>query len=76
VAGTGVRDREWVQSATWQKWSRAMSGAGMAAHKAAQDKNLNALVAANSQLVDACEGCHKEFKPDLPSEGIAHVHAH
>jgi cytochrome c556 len=76
VAGTGIRDREWVQSAGWQKWSRAMSDAGMAARKAAQDKNLNALVAANSQLVDTCEGCHKEFKPDLPSEGIAHLHAH
>ena len=76
VAGTGVRDREWVQSAGWKKWSRAMSDAGMTARKAAQDKNLNALVAANSQLVDACEGCHKEFKPDLPSEGIVHVHAH
>jgi cytochrome c' len=76
VAGTGARDREWVQSANWQKWSRAMSNAGMAAHKAAQNKNLNALVAANGQLVEACEGCHKEFKPDLPSEGITHVHAH
>jgi hypothetical protein len=37
---------------------------------------MEALVAANGQLVDACEGCHKEFKPQLPSEGIVHAHAH
>lgn len=76
IAGTGVNDRDWVQSPGWQKWSQAMSDAGMGARKAAQDRNLDALVAANGQLVDACEGCHKEFKPDLPSEGITHIHAH
>jgi hypothetical protein len=76
VAGTGVNDREWVQSANWQKWARAMSAAGVAAQKAAQGKNVEALVTANGQLVESCEGCHKEFKPELPSEGIAHVHAH
>jgi cytochrome c556 len=53
-----------------------MSDAGAAALKASQSKNFEALVAANSQLVDACEGCHKEFKPALPREGIKHKHAH
>ncbi len=76
LAGTGVNDRDWVRSPGWQKWAQAMSDAGVAARKAAQDKNREALVAANGQLVDACEGCHKEFKPNLPSEGIAHVHTH
>jgi cytochrome c556 len=76
LAGTGVNDIVWTGSAGWQKWTRAMSDAGLAALKASQEKNLDALVAANGQLVDACEGCHKEFKPELPSEGIAHGHAH
>ena len=75
-AGTGVSDREWVASASWQKWAQAMSDAGMAAHKAAQAKNRDALVAANGQLVESCEGCHKELKPALPSEGITHSHEH
>jgi len=35
-----------------------------------------ALVAANRQLVESCEQCHKEFKPALPTEGIVHIHAH
>jgi len=24
--------------------------------------------------VESCEGCHKEFKPSLPSEGLVHRH--
>jgi cytochrome c556 len=76
LAGTGIQDAVWVGSPGWQKWSRALSDAGLAAIKASQQKNLEDLVAANGQLVDACEGCHKEFKPQLPSEGIVHSHTH
>jgi hypothetical protein len=76
VPGTGVNDVTWVASPGWQKWSRAMSDAGQAALKATEGKDLKALVAANGQLVESCEGCHKEFKPELPSEGIVHAHSH
>jgi cytochrome c556 len=76
LAGTGTQDIVWTNSPGWQKWSRAMSDAGMAALKASQEKSLDALVAANGQLVESCEGCHKEFKPELPSEGIVHSHPH
>lgn len=76
LPGTGPNDLTWTQSPSWQKWSRALSDAGMATLKASQAKNLEGLTAANSQLVDACESCHKEFKPTLPSEGISHRHAH
>jgi hypothetical protein len=76
VAGPGVQDMTWVATPSWQKWSRAMSDAALAALKATEGENFEALVAANGQLVESCEGCHKEFKPELPSEGIAHAHAH
>jgi hypothetical protein len=76
VAGPGVQDMTWVATPGWQKWSRAMSDAALAALKATEDESLEALVAANGQLVQSCEGCHKEFKPELPSEGIVHAHAH
>jgi cytochrome c556 len=66
MPGTGVNDVTWVASPGWQKWSRAMSDAGQAALKATEGKDLKALVAANGQLVESCEGCHKEFKPELP----------
>ncbi len=76
LEGTGVNDRTFVEQPDWQKFAVAVSDAGMAALKAAEAKNKDALVAANGQLVDACEGCHKRFKPALPSEGITHAHIH
>jgi hypothetical protein len=76
LVGTGPNDRTFVQQPDWQKFGAAMSNAGLAALSAAETKNQKALVAANSQLVEACEGCHKRFKPELPSEGITHSHVH
>lgn len=76
LEGTGPNDRTFVQQADWQKFATAVSAAGLAALKAAETKNQEGLVAANGQLVEACEGCHKRFKPSLPSEGIIHSHVH
>ncbi|MEO8258850.1 MAG: hypothetical protein ABI868_16005 [Acidobacteriota bacterium] len=76
LEGTGPNDRDWVQQADWQKWAAAVSSAGMAAFQAVETRNTQALVMANGQLVEACESCHKKFKPQLPSEGIAHSHGH
>ena len=76
LEGTGPNDRTFVQEPDWQKFAAAVSTAGLAALKAAEVKNQEALVGANGQLVAACESCHKRFKPALPSEGITHPHAH
>ena len=76
LEGTGPNDRTFVQQPDWQKFAGAVSTAGLAALNAAETKNLQALTAANGQLVDACEGCHKQFKPAIPSEGILHRHVH
>ena len=76
LEGTGPNDRTFVQQPEWQKFASAVSNAGLAALKATETKNQEALVTANGQLVDACEGCHKRFKPALPSEGITHAHVH
>jgi hypothetical protein len=76
LPGTGPNDLTYTQQADWRKWSRAMSDAGQAAYQASQTEDMKALVAANSQLVETCEGCHKQYKPSIPSEGIAHQHIH
>jgi cytochrome c556 len=76
VGGTGPTDTVWVKSPSWHNYAQRMSDAGVAAFNAAKSKNFDALVAANGQLVESCEGCHKEFKPELPSEGIVHTHPH
>jgi Zn-dependent alcohol dehydrogenase len=76
LEGAGPADRTFVQQPEWQKFGAAVSNAGLAALKAADARNQGALVTANGQLVEACEGCHKQFKPALPSEGIVHSHVH
>lgn len=76
LEGTGVHDRTWVSDEKWQAAAKAMSEAGVAALKAAEARNFDGVVAANGQLAESCEACHKEFKPSLPSEGILHPHTH
>ena len=76
VGGTGPSDSVWVKTPSWRDHAQRMSDAGVAALKAANSRNLEALVAANGALVETCEACHKEFKPALPTEGLVHGHAH
>ena len=76
LPGTGPNDLTLTREPDWRKWARALSDAGLAAYRASEKEDIKALVTANSQLVEACEGCHKQYKPVLPSEGIAHQHLH
>jgi hypothetical protein len=74
LGGTGKADPGWAQLPDWKKYSQQLNDAGMAALSAARAKNLEALVKVNGQLVEVCESCHKQFKPELPTEGIIHPH--
>jgi hypothetical protein len=76
LPGTGPNDVTLTQQTKWQKWAKDLSDTGMAALKASQANNIDALLTANNHLVEVCEGCHKDFKPAIPSEGIAHKHMH
>jgi cytochrome c556 len=75
VGGTGPTDGVWMQSPSWHTYADRMADAGLAALTAINNKNIDALIAANGQLVESCESCHKEFKPALPTEGIVHRQA-
>jgi hypothetical protein len=72
LGGTGQADAGWARLPGWKKYSVELTNVGLAARDAARAKNFDALVKANGQLVDLCEGCHKEFKPQLPTEGKSH----
>jgi hypothetical protein len=76
LPGTGTGDLKWSGEEGWKTNARLMSEAGQSARAAARSQSLPALIEANSKLVQTCEGCHKQFKPDLPSEGIAHQRPH
>jgi hypothetical protein len=70
LAGAGPDDAKWVADPDWKQDADAMSTAGMNALKAAQSKDVKALDDAGSQLVEACEACHKKFKPSLTTGGL------
>jgi len=74
LGGTGKADPGWAQLPDWKKYSQELTDAGLAALSAVRSKNREALLKAGDQLVATCEGCHKEFKPELPTEGIVHPH--
>lgn len=76
LKGTGPADAGWLTQVGWKANAEAMAAAAMSAHAAAKARNKEALVKANGELVAACEGCHKAFKPELPTEGIAHQRPH
>jgi len=70
MPGTGPMDKEWVSKSGWKGFAKALSEAGKAAKSAATQRNINQLHAAGNQIVDVCEGCHKEYKLALPTGGI------
>ena len=70
LAGSGPIDANWVADPVWRSYADAMSLAGMDSLRAAQAKDIKALDAAGAKLVEACEGCHKQFKPSLTTGGL------
>jgi hypothetical protein len=76
LPGAGPSDAIWAAQDGWKANARLLSEAGKAALDAARSRNLPAVVAANGKLLETCLGCHKQFKPDLPSEGLTHQSPH
>jgi len=72
LGGTGPRDEGWAKSPSWKKRSQELTTKALAARDAARAKKWESLMAVNGEITEACEGCHKEFKPSLPTEGLVH----
>ncbi len=71
VGGTGPKDMEWTTSPGWASFTDKMTDGALAAVQAAKAKDVAALQKAGDDIVLNCEGCHREFKLDLPTEGLA-----
>jgi hypothetical protein len=54
-----ARDKE-----MWMKDARLLVNAGAAAYKAAKAKDLDAVLALNEQLYNACVYCHEDYRPN------------
>ncbi len=72
LGGTGEFDMGWASLPTWREYSRDMSNAAMKALNAAQIQDKALLQTAGDELLTSCLGCHNDFKPEVPTEGVIH----
>jgi len=56
-----------IDQDTYKKGAKALADAGAAALKAAQSKNLDAMVDVSGTVSDACTVCHEKYR-DTPDE--------
>lgn len=69
IPGTGPNDREWATDPTWQSWAAALQQTGADAVLAVRAQDLEGVARVGDAIVEICEGCHIDFKPDLPTGG-------
>jgi hypothetical protein len=70
VGGTGPLDAKWAATPRFGLLADRMSDYALDAAKAAREKNAKALKIAGDNLVANCETCHRNFKPDIPTQNI------
>jgi hypothetical protein len=56
-----------TDQADYQKWAANLADAGAAALKAAESKNLDAMVEVSGTVSDACAMCHEKYR-DTPNQ--------
>lgn len=74
MGGTGVNDAMWIAQSTWREYTTQMNDASLQILVAAKAQSMRNLEAAGDYLVDTCEGCHRQYKPSIPTEGVMHPH--
>ena len=74
TGGAGQADAGWATQLTWKRYATQVNEEALAALEAARAKDLDGVLAAGDAMIEACEACHREFKPELPTEGVVHPH--
>lgn len=70
IPGTGPVDEQWTSRSEWGEYSMALSEAAGRAVNAARSRDVELIGRAGDEIVDICESCHIDFKPDLPTMNI------
>ena len=70
IPGTGPLDDEWASNSDWVGYSDQLSAAAGRAVGAARSRDVGLISRAGDEIVDICESCHIDFKPDLPTMNI------
>ena len=67
--GTGALDHKWAAKPSWVRWSRQLRDTGVDAVAAVENRDLTAISNIGDQMVEVCEGCHRDFKLPHPTGG-------
>jgi len=67
--GTGGLDDKWAAKPPWKKWSNQLRDAGAAAIIAIEARDTTQISLVGDQIVEVCEGCHRDFKLAFPTSG-------
>lgn len=70
IPGTGPMDKSWTDEPGWQRYSTQLSATASRAINAARSKDVELISISGDEIVDICEGCHIDFKPDIPTMNI------
>jgi hypothetical protein len=69
VPGTGPADEAWTDNAGWRNWADQLRDVGASAVVAVKARDLEKISVVGDELVEICEGCHRDFKPAVPTGG-------
>lgn len=70
IPGTGPVDEQWTSRREWQEYSQQLAASAGRAVNAARSRDVELIARAGDEIVDICESCHIDFKPDLPTMNI------
>lgn len=70
IPGTGPVDAMWTGRAGWIEYAEELSAAAGRAVNAARSRDVELIARSGDEIVDICEACHIDFKPDLPTMNI------
>ena len=73
MPGEGVNDLEWIADPDWRRYANEMRVLGFEARQSAQDHDMARLRLVGDRLVEVCQACHQDFKPDLPVMGYTRL---
>ncbi len=74
MGGTGVNDAMWIAQRSWRSYVQTMNEASLMALNASRTQNRSTLSRAGDLLISSCEGCHQQYKPEIPTEGYSKSH--
>ena len=70
IPGTGPMDDAWAADPAWKAWAGKLEEAGNRAVDAVKARDVSVVALSGDEIVDICEGCHLQFKPDMPTGGL------